>query len=334
MSSCVGKRVRNSAGLSLRVVDSEGNSEWITKWDGADDTHVEATKGGLSDAEKRAAVKWGIGRYLYDLSEGWADCSLDLKAGRYYANSQIGKKGQKEEYIKFSWNPPRLPDWACLRTNAAVKSRSDRMIRQTNHRSHRSNHPPRSSQPKRKRRPRNQPTPPEKLRHRLRPPRNAAGGSGARNAASARITPAAPGSPATSPSLKNCRPCGISRYGRKGRSLHGCPITGRVGSAIHSLQRQQWSGPSMRGSHMSTHSPQANWPTQTHGHEAEAAPPLGLLQRVRDSQSTLRAVRFAAADRSTPRIQGHGKKRLFVQRDFIVPSLPRPRRMGRRQPAG
>ena len=40
--------------------------EWVTKWDGADATAVEATKGGLSDSFKRAAVHWGIGRYLYD----------------------------------------------------------------------------------------------------------------------------------------------------------------------------------------------------------------------------------------------------------------------------
>ena len=38
---------------------------WITKWDGAEDTDIEAVKGGLSSAMKRAAVQWGIGRYLY-----------------------------------------------------------------------------------------------------------------------------------------------------------------------------------------------------------------------------------------------------------------------------
>lgn len=55
-------------GLSIRV-----NDEWITKWDGADNTNIEAVKGGLSDAMKRAAVQWGIGRYLYDMetSQHW-----------------------------------------------------------------------------------------------------------------------------------------------------------------------------------------------------------------------------------------------------------------------
>lgn len=53
-------------GLSIRV-----NNEWVTKWDGADNTDYEAIKGGLSGALKRSAVKWGIGRYLYALPKVW-----------------------------------------------------------------------------------------------------------------------------------------------------------------------------------------------------------------------------------------------------------------------
>lgn len=44
---------------------------WVVKSDGAGDTAVEAEKGSLSDAFKRAAVNWGIGRYLYDLPSPW-----------------------------------------------------------------------------------------------------------------------------------------------------------------------------------------------------------------------------------------------------------------------
>ena len=40
-------------------------ASWITKSDGADDTSIEGAKGGISDALKRAAVQFGIGRYLY-----------------------------------------------------------------------------------------------------------------------------------------------------------------------------------------------------------------------------------------------------------------------------
>ena len=38
----------------------------ITRTDGAGDTDFEAEKGGLSDAFKRAAVMFGVGRYLYN----------------------------------------------------------------------------------------------------------------------------------------------------------------------------------------------------------------------------------------------------------------------------
>lgn len=40
----------------------------VTKSDGAGDTDFEGEKGGLSDAFKRAGVKWGVGRYLYSAS--------------------------------------------------------------------------------------------------------------------------------------------------------------------------------------------------------------------------------------------------------------------------
>lgn len=60
--------------LSLRI-----NGEWIAKQDGADESDTEPTKGGFSDAMKRAAVQWGIGRYLYELPDFWAP----LEGGKY-----------------------------------------------------------------------------------------------------------------------------------------------------------------------------------------------------------------------------------------------------------
>ena len=46
----------------------EGKKFVVSKSDGAGDTSIEGEKGGLSDAFKRAAVKFGIGRYLYRLA--------------------------------------------------------------------------------------------------------------------------------------------------------------------------------------------------------------------------------------------------------------------------
>lgn len=65
--------------LSVRV-----NGEWIVKADGAGDTDVEAEKGSISDAFKRAAVKWRIGRYLYDIETPWVPCEVSEKNGKRY----------------------------------------------------------------------------------------------------------------------------------------------------------------------------------------------------------------------------------------------------------
>ncbi len=54
--------------LSVRL-----DGEWISKSDGAGDTGTEGEKGAISDAFKRAAVKFGIGRYLYSIKSGWID---------------------------------------------------------------------------------------------------------------------------------------------------------------------------------------------------------------------------------------------------------------------
>jgi hypothetical protein len=86
-------------GISVRV-----GTEWVTKWDGAENTDVEGVKGGLSAAMKRSAVQWGIGRYLYALDESFATIS---EGGRFR-----GKLPEKAGGRSFRWDPPRLPDWA------------------------------------------------------------------------------------------------------------------------------------------------------------------------------------------------------------------------------
>lgn len=68
----------------------EINGQWLWRSNGAGETQVEEEKGQYSDAFKRAAVLWGVGRYLYYLPHVWVD--LDQ-----YRN------------IK---QPPSLPPWA------------------------------------------------------------------------------------------------------------------------------------------------------------------------------------------------------------------------------
>ncbi len=56
------------------------DGEWVGKEDGADFTDIEATKGGISSAFKRALTKWGLGRELYNLPTVWAQ---DVKTVQY-----------------------------------------------------------------------------------------------------------------------------------------------------------------------------------------------------------------------------------------------------------
>lgn len=63
--------------IGIRIGD-----DWVWKSDGAGDTAVEGEKGGISDALKRAAVQWGIGRYLYRLDAVWAPCETYEKNGK------------------------------------------------------------------------------------------------------------------------------------------------------------------------------------------------------------------------------------------------------------
>lgn len=83
-------------GLSVKT-----GGEWVIKWDGAENTDIEGVKGGLSSAMKRAAVQWGIGRYLYALDESFANVH---EGGKLRGKTKDGKP--------FKWDPPRLPDWA------------------------------------------------------------------------------------------------------------------------------------------------------------------------------------------------------------------------------
>lgn len=80
------------------------DGQWVWKWDGAQESQIEATKGGISGAMKRAGVQWGIGRYLYLLDEGFADISPN---GKHWVGEDKAKG-----IPSFKWNPPALPAFA------------------------------------------------------------------------------------------------------------------------------------------------------------------------------------------------------------------------------
>ncbi len=79
--------------ISVRIGD-----EWVTKANGAGDTDVEADKGAISDAFKRAAVLWGVGRYLYGLKAGWMPIQ---QQGRSYTLTDNAKGQLVQLHEKF-----------------------------------------------------------------------------------------------------------------------------------------------------------------------------------------------------------------------------------------
>lgn len=86
-------------GISIRIGD-----EWVTKWDGAENSDIEPVKGGLSNAMRRAAVQWGIGRYLYNLPQQWVPVD---ERGRFTHPPRI--------------DPKFLPQNACIPETASIR---------------------------------------------------------------------------------------------------------------------------------------------------------------------------------------------------------------------
>lgn len=88
-------------GISVKV-----DGEWITKWDGADDSQTEAVKGGLSDAMKRAGYQWGIGRYLYNLENQWVPIEPLGRSFRLKQEPKLPSWALPEGYVSQGQNKP------------------------------------------------------------------------------------------------------------------------------------------------------------------------------------------------------------------------------------
>jgi hypothetical protein len=92
------------------------NGDWITKKDGADETEISAFKGGLSDAFKRVCVKWGMGRYLYEVEPAFADFSqvYSNTKGALPVDIEVTPATEDKPAVtkRFYWVPPSLPKFA------------------------------------------------------------------------------------------------------------------------------------------------------------------------------------------------------------------------------
>lgn len=96
-------RYPHATGKTVCEIGIRVGDEWIWKADGAGDTDIEAEKGALSDAFKRAAVRWGIGRYLYDLASPWVPC-----------------ESYKRNDGKFAWSKWTADPWSFVRNSSSA----------------------------------------------------------------------------------------------------------------------------------------------------------------------------------------------------------------------
>jgi hypothetical protein len=87
------RHVVTESGINTCEIGLFLNGEWIWKANGAGETNFEGAKGGYSDALKRTAAVWGVGRYLYYLPNKWVKCE---------------KKGKQVKLLE----TPELPAWA------------------------------------------------------------------------------------------------------------------------------------------------------------------------------------------------------------------------------
>lgn len=98
--------VETAKGRVLCEIGIKVGDEWVWKSDGAGDTAVEGEKGGISDALKRAAVQWGIGRYLYRLDAVWAPCETYQKGDKLHWKAW---KGSPWDHVRGRASPKAEP---------------------------------------------------------------------------------------------------------------------------------------------------------------------------------------------------------------------------------
>ena len=89
-------------GIECKLSIKDDVGRWITKIDASPTTEIEALKGGYSKSLVRAAVKWGIGRYLYYLPAVYA--TFVAKKSANSISCKIKVKGQPDTW--HNWEPP------------------------------------------------------------------------------------------------------------------------------------------------------------------------------------------------------------------------------------
>lgn len=96
--------------LSIVLPLPNGKMLEVTKSDGAGSTGFEGEKGGISDAFKRAAVKFGVGRYLY---------SVEAPIVALYQGKYVPKNFDGSQYLP-TYKPSVFRHWRAF-TDAVLE---------------------------------------------------------------------------------------------------------------------------------------------------------------------------------------------------------------------
>lgn len=111
-------RYPHANGKTVCEIGLKLDDEWVWKADGAGDTDVEAEKGALSDAFKRAAVRWGVGRYLYALPSPWVE--IEAYGRSYKIKDSEVRKLTATAGRAVADAPPAAPSAAVTAAKAAI----------------------------------------------------------------------------------------------------------------------------------------------------------------------------------------------------------------------
>lgn len=110
------------AGIGIRF--NSDSLEWVWKWDCGTESNTEKEKGEASDSFKRAGVKWGIGRFLYDLPMQYIKTNEKKNDKNYpYCVDDNGKQiWDLTEHInkKLGLNKTKKPDTTQVTNNNVI----------------------------------------------------------------------------------------------------------------------------------------------------------------------------------------------------------------------
>lgn len=116
-----GHQIGNGSQLCALSIYDESRKEWVTKTDGAENSDIEPVKGGLSDSFKRAAVQWGIGRYLYSMGALWVDVE---QRGKNCYITESGRKTLDARYAQMLQGKPGTASPAPQKTASPAMQRA------------------------------------------------------------------------------------------------------------------------------------------------------------------------------------------------------------------